>query len=271
MRRFALRDAANEDAGILALLECYEREKWFYFEMPPQADPWQLPFVLHEFAQRGEFTVDAQWTLRWVQSRLVPTERQNLGEVLRTNGLDIYDELRLLVLTGGRCSQDDCYLVPLGEGQLPSWYRERLASRALDIYPLERFRILVSFRDGSMALCDMRNILAGERTFARVLEDETVFCRAILQPGGHGVRWGTKLLVSSDTLRRRGRSVALGASDIADLIRQATLETSEVTELLGCTRQNVSDLVKRGKLVPLKTSARGLLFLRSDVYARLDS
>ena len=143
--------------------------------------------------------------------------------------------------------------------------------RAIDIYPLDRFRVLVSFRDGSTALCDMRSMLAGERTFARVLEDETIFRRAALQPGGHGVRWGTKLLVSSDALRRRGRPVALEASDVADLARQATLETSEVAQLLGCTRQNVSDLVRRGKLVPLKTSARGPLFLRSDIYARLDS
>lgn len=206
-----------------------------------------------------------------MQSRLVPTERQNLGEVLRTNGLDSYDELRHLELTDGKCSQDDCYLVPMGEGQLPNWYRERLALRAIDIYPLERFRILASFRDGSTALCYMRDMLAGERTFARILEDETIFRRAALQPGGYGVRWGKRLLVSSDTLRRRGQPVALEASDIAELVRQAALETSEVAQLLGCTRQNVSDLVRRGKLVPLKTSARGPLFLRSDIYARLDS
>ena len=87
MKLFSLRDAANEDAGVLALLECFERPRSFYIELPPQVDPWNLPFVLHEFAQRGESTVDSQWTLRWVRSRLVPTERQNLGEVLRTTNL----------------------------------------------------------------------------------------------------------------------------------------------------------------------------------------
>jgi len=272
LRRFALRDAANEDAGILALLECYERGgRAFYLELPPQADPWELPFVLHEFAQQGEPTVDARWSLKWVQSRLVPTERQNLGEVLRVNGLDAYDELRLLELTGGRCSQDDCYLVPMENEQLPAWYVERMALRALDVYPLERFRLLVSFRDGATMLCDMQKNLARERSFARVLNDEDVFCRATAQPGGHGVRWGTMLAVASNTLRERGRRVALSASDIAVLARQAVVDTAEVARLLECSRQNVSDLVRRGKLVPLKTSPRGPLFLRSDIYQRLDS
>ena len=108
MKRFALRDAANESAGVLALLECSERLRSFYIELPPHVDPWDLPFVLHEFARRGEPTVDSQWALRWVRSRLVPTERQNLGEVLRANNLQSYDELSLLELTEGRCSQDEC-------------------------------------------------------------------------------------------------------------------------------------------------------------------
>lgn len=271
MKRFALHDATREDQDALALLECYERERQYYFELPPDSDPWDLPFILHEFARRDVLTVDARWSLQWVQSRLVPPERQNLGEVLRANGLDAYDELRLLELTGGRCSQDDCYLVPLAQDHLPAWYQGRVSTRVLDVFPLERFRLLVSFRDGATALCDIAELLSRERSFARVVSDEDVFKRATAQVGGHGVRWGGSLLISCDSLRKYGRHIELSASDIADLASQATLDTAEVARLMGCSRQNVSDLVRRGKLVPLKVSSRGPLFLRSDVYARLDS
>lgn len=269
MKLFSLRDAANEDAGVLALLECFERPRSFYIELPPQANPWNLPFVLHEFAQRGESTVDSQWTLRWVRSRLVPTERQNLGEVLRTNNLSTYDELRLLELTDGRCSQDECYLMPLRAHQLPAWYEERLTTRMTDVFTLSGLRLLACFCDGQALLCNMDELLADSRSFSHVLADEEVFDRATLQAGGHGVRWGEDLQVQSQTLRRAGVSSGLISADIAAFARQATLDTSEVTRLLGCSRQNVSDLVRRGSLVPIKSTARGPLFLRSDVYARL--
>ena len=269
MKRFALRDAANESAGVLALLECFERLRSFYIELPPHVDPWDLPFVLHEFARRGEPTVDSQWALRWVRSRLVPTERQNLGEVLRTNNLQSYDELSLLELTEGRCSQDECYLVPLREDQLPAWYTERRETRMTDVFALDGLRLLACFRDGESLLCDMGELLANSRIFSRVLADEELFGRATLQAGGHGVCWGETLLVSSHALRNAGTSTGLVASDIVALGRQAVLDTSEVARIMDCSRQNVSDLVRRGRLTPIKSTTRGPLFMRSDVYARL--
>ena len=270
MKRFELRDAANESAGTIAILECFDCPRSFYIELPPHVDPWDLPFVLHEFARRDELTVDACWSLRWVQSRLVPTERQNLGEVLRENGLDNYDELRLLEMTEGRCAQDDCYLAPLRSGRMPAWYEERQTTRMTDVFALDGRRLLACFHDGQVLLCGMAKILEHSRSFARVLADETIFDRATMQAGGHGVRWGEALQVSSATLRAQGVDSGLTTTDIAALARQVTLDTAEVAHLLGCSRQNVSDLVRRGRLTPVKSTARGTLFLRSDVYARME-
>ncbi len=269
MKRFELRDATNERAGTLALLECYDHPRSFCIELPPHVDPWDLPFVLHEFAQRDEHTVDPRWSLRWVQSRLVPTDRQNLGEVLRENGLDTYDEFRLLELTEGRCAQDDCYLVPLGLEQTPAWYEERRAMRLADVFALDGTRLLACFCDGQVLLCDMAAVLQDSPSFARILADQALFNRVSMQPGGHGACWGEALQVPLKTLREHGTSLGLVAADIAALARQTTLDTAEVARLLNCSRQNVSDLVRRGRLTPVKTTARGPLFLRSDVYARL--
>jgi hypothetical protein len=43
----------------------------------------------------------------------------NLVQVQKENGLKEYDEYRLLMLSMGRCAQDDYYLVPMEEGELP--------------------------------------------------------------------------------------------------------------------------------------------------------
>lgn len=267
MKTLALRDEAygNKDLGYL---ECYERPRAFYFELPPDADPWELPFILHEFAQRGHLSVDGQWSRRWVESRLVPPERQNLGEVLRVNCLREYDELKLLELTGGRCSQDSCYLVPvLGDG-LPTWYAERISRRLLDAFAVGGNRLVLSFADGGVYDCPMARVLADDRAFARVLLEEERFMRVALQPGGHGVQWGERLGVDADTLRSEGVRLDLSPLDLALLTDQVVCDTSEAMRILGCSRQNISDLVRRGKLTPRKVTSHLTLFLRSDVLAR---
>ena len=268
MRIYALRDEEGSASEDLAFLECYERPRSFFFELPPDADPWAMPFILHEFAQRGTHTIDATWSLRWVQSRVLPPERQNLGEVLRENGLSDYDELRLLELTEGRCSQDACYLVPLTSYELPAWYAERVSRRLTDVFALSDFRLMGLFRSGEVVWLSARELLDDRRAFARILRDEGAFRRAVLQAGGHGVQWGERLAISSEELLHAGNSLPLSAEDVALVARQALCGTNEVAQLLGCTRQNVSDLVRRGKLPVCKADGRMQLFLRSDVLNR---
>ena len=195
-------------------------------------------------------------------------ERQNLGEVLRENGLSDYDELRLLELTEGRCSQDACYLVPRALGELPTWYAERTSQRLRDVFALSDFRLMALFRSGEVVWLSARELLADRRVFARILQDEEVFRRAALQAGGHGVRWGEQLALSSEELLRAGHPLPLSAEDVALVARQALCGTAEVMQVLGCTRQNVSDLVRRGRLSSYKVDGRMQLFLRSDVLDR---
>ena len=42
--------------------------------------------------KRGETTVNSYWSKIWVQQRIVPPDRQNIGEILRDNHLQEYDE-----------------------------------------------------------------------------------------------------------------------------------------------------------------------------------
>lgn len=49
------------------------------------------------------------------------------------------------------------------------------------------------------------------------------------------------------------------------------LSTSEVMDLLQCTRQNLHKFVQTGKLVPIKDTGRERWFLRSEVLERSDA
>ena len=119
MKIFAVRDEDNTTNKAVAYLFCYEKEKRFYIELPEEADPWETPLILSSFLKKGQKTINAYWSRIWVQQRIVPSDRQNLGMILRDNGLDFYDEYKLLTMTNGRCSQDSYYLEPISEKDLP--------------------------------------------------------------------------------------------------------------------------------------------------------
>jgi hypothetical protein len=46
------------------------------------------------------------------------------------------------------------------------------------------------------------------------------------------------------------------------------INTAEAVEILGCSRQNIDDLVKRKKLIPIKVFPRDRIFFKSEVLAR---
>lgn len=113
MKIFAVKDEEDFSRKALAYLLYYERPKQFYIELPDDADPWETPLILSSFAKQGERTINAYWSKLWVQQRIVPMDRQNLGQILKDNGLKEYDEFDLLMLADGRCAQDNYYLEPI--------------------------------------------------------------------------------------------------------------------------------------------------------------
>ncbi|MBQ9004375.1 MAG: helix-turn-helix domain-containing protein [Eggerthellaceae bacterium] len=268
MRLFALKDSADAQGSTLAVVSCYGAGREYHIDMPKGTDPWTVPLILSSFASRGAWTVDPAWSRRWAESRVAPRSRQNLGEVLKVNGLDRYDSLKLLELTGGRNSQDSCYLEPLAPADAPEWFRERERGRIVEAVPLERFRLLVAFREGDACLCDVRAIGTGDARIARALVSRDAFWRVQVALGGRGVRWGENAWIADSTLREAGVPVPLSWEDLAAAAPGMLVDATEAARMLGCTRQNVNALVKSGALRPAKTTGKATLFLRADIAAR---
>lgn len=268
MKIFAIRDESVDSRTDLAYLLYYELEKRFYIELPDDADPWETPLLLSSFLKRGETSINSYWSKMWVQQRIVPTDRQNLGQVLKDNGLKEYDEFDLLMLSMGRCAQDDYYLAPMEETQLPEQIRRRFEKLIEDIVPLSGFSLLVFFRDGSVKKCNMMEHGKDVSAFQVLFRSEALFCSANLQPGGHGVEWDVDLSVDAATLYRIGKKVPLTVSDFQSFVKYRVVNVAEAAEILGCSRQNIDYLTKKGKLHPVKVSEKNTLYLKSEVLKR---
>lgn len=104
MKIFVIRNEEDKTRKNLAYLIYYEKDKRFYIELPDDADIWETPLILSSRLKRGEKTINAYWSKIWVQQRIIPQDRQNLGRILKDNGLDSYDEFKLLAMTDGRCA-----------------------------------------------------------------------------------------------------------------------------------------------------------------------
>ena len=268
MKLFAIRDEAAEVQKDLAYLLYYELEKRFYIELPENADPWETPLLLDSFVKQNETTVNSYWSKIWVQQRIIPTDRQNIGEILRDNHLDEYDEFELLMLAKGRCAQDDYYLVPIDEKDLPKEIVKRFATRIEDVLPLEDYCLLVFFRDGTVKKCDMKEHFGKTQVFQILLKKPEYFGHVQMQTGGYGVSWDVNMNVSDSTLYRIGKKVPLTASDFRNFVMHRVINAAEAAEILDCSRQNIIDLTKRGKLHPVKTSEKSTLYLKSEILKR---
>jgi hypothetical protein len=213
-------------------------------------------------------TVNSYWSELWVQQRIIPMDRQNLGQILKENHLKEYDEYRLLMLSMGRCAQDDYYLVPIEEGELPEEIQNRFLMHIEDVLPLDDYRLLVFFRDGKIKKCSLKEWFQADNTFHVLLRNEELFYHVQMQTGGYGVAWDTNRTICDTDLYRIGQDVPLSVADFKNFVVHRVITASEAAEILGCSRQNIDDLTKRGKLHPIKSSAKTTLFLKSEILKR---
>lgn len=268
MKIFAIRDEYEPSQKDLGYLLYYEKSKSFYIELPEKADPWETPLLLSSFAKKGETSINSYWSRLWVQQRIVPPDRQNIGQVLRNNNLKEYDEYALLMLSMGRCAQDDYYLVPVEESQLPKDVLQKFTKRIEDVVPLSDHNLLVFFRDGIVRKCDLTSYFAQHSSFSILQKKLEYFPNVQIQPGGHGIAWDDMLTIPDFILYKMGELIPLSIDDFRCFASQRMVNATEAAEILDCSRQYINELVKKGQLHPVKAYVKNTLFLKSEVLKR---
>ena len=115
MRAFSIIDASvrADRRRPCATLYYDEERREYRIEIEPWATEDDVPMLLIPFVHKRERVLDGTWSRKWVEERIVPPSRQNIGQVLKANGLTEYDDFRLLLVGMGRCSQDDFELVEI--------------------------------------------------------------------------------------------------------------------------------------------------------------
>lgn len=116
MRPFEIVDGELQETRPCATLRCDQSRGTFSATVADWVGPNDVPVQFSPFVARGERVIPEQWVSAWVEERIAPPGRQNIGEVLRAHGLDRYDPCELLAANDGRSSQDGFYLRETTEG-----------------------------------------------------------------------------------------------------------------------------------------------------------
>ncbi len=252
---------------IVGYLFYFERSKRFYAELCDDLDEWDAPPMFMGHIKRGVFSIDAEWTMKWVRQRIVPAERQNIGSILRDNGLSEYDEYKLLLLSTGRCAQDELYITRITPEMIPTGIAKRLKRKVKDVIPLSGNRILAFFRDDTGRNLDLENLLDGQDRFARILREQDIFDRIKVQPGGNGIEWGDNYGVPAEVLYTSGEKSDIVYSDILRFAQKRLTDTTGACEMLDCSRQNIDRLVSAGRLDTVMHTQKTRVFARAEIEA----
>ncbi len=107
LSRYAIK--RNNRNKIVRILNYDERTKKYTIDIPEDVSSKEAPFVM-SLLKKGTRSMNSDWSLRWMQIRIVPSSRQNMGEILCVNGMRSYDEHKLLLKNEGRSCQDEFYI-----------------------------------------------------------------------------------------------------------------------------------------------------------------
>lgn len=110
MRTFELIDGERRGARPCGVLSYDPKTGEFSFAFAEGVREDEVPLAFAPFVARGERLIPSRWVKAWVEERIAPPARQNIGEVLRAHDLTAYDPCELLASSRGRSTQDGFYL-----------------------------------------------------------------------------------------------------------------------------------------------------------------
>ena len=142
-----------------------------------------------------------------------------------------------------------------------------LSIKVVDVVPISDMKLLVFFEDGCTKKFDVKKLLKENPEFSALI-DETLFNSVMVEPGGYGVSWNEQLDCSEGELYKDGIAVDVSLRDFVDFAQNNLINTKEATEIIGCSKQNIDDLIRRNKLQPVKKGNKYSLFLKTEVCKR---
>ena len=265
MRVFAIHDDEVDIENSIGYLFYYERNEEFVAELRDDLNEWNAPLLFSGLVRDGIYTVPKEIARLWVEERIIPSGRQNIGIILRNAKLSKYNEASLLGLSNGKSSQDNCYVNEIKKDELPEWVRKRQITNVWESFPIIDNRVVCLLNNDIVLEVDL------ERCVAEVPKLYTVINRKELQEtlkvdsGGYGISFNDSIHINKNILIKHGIELPIYAHVFSDFAKYCCINTAEACSILNCSRQNLAYMVKSEQLHPIKDGWRENVYLKGNI------
>ncbi|MCR5292485.1 MAG: hypothetical protein K6E28_06330 [Eubacterium sp.] len=272
MKAYEIRDFES-DANVGVLLY-YEQEKAYIIELESTLDEWTAPLLFSGYVKSSIYTIPRDISLAWIRERVIPSGRQNINSILNHHRLKEYDEMKLLELSEGKCSQDSLYIRRIDD--LPAYVLERMNRNLVDVTLLSDRTLLCFFKDDSVKRVKL-DFLGNEILRAKIekrvkktdidkiIRNGKLYNTARLGADGYFLTFNNSIDIPSSLLYDVGKEIDIKFSEIQEFVKKNIVDTTESCNILGCTRQNISYKIRREEFPVLKHGVNGNLYLKGDV------
>ncbi len=263
MKAYEIYDDENKIS--IGVLLYYEKDKSFVIELQESLDEWTAPLLLASYAKKKVFTIPKDVSLMWVRERVIPSGRQNIGDILVRHKLKAYDEMTFLELSEGRCSHDGIYIKRMEK--LSKFVLDRMTANIVQCVMTGEGRMLCFFADEVVKRIDL-NELKYIDGVDKILNNKSLYETGKVATGGYAVIFNDSIEIPAKLLYESGEFIPLKLQDFIAFVKNNVVDTSEACNELECSRQNISYMVKQKQLIPICEDVKGNLYLKGDILSK---
>lgn len=265
MKSFAIYDEKLERIEPIGYLFYYEKSKSFIIELCSNLDEWDVPLLFQGLVKKGIYTIPRDISFMWVQERIIPSGRQNIGEILRNHKLKEYSEIAMLSLSKGRSSQDDCYVKEISETEVPEDIQKRRLGNVVECFATENNGVVCLFEDNTARAIFLEKLMDKYKGVSHVLRRKELLESVQVGVGGYSITFNESIEIAASDLRVVGDLLPLSANDFFGFIKKNVVDTTHACLMIDCSRQNLSYLVKENKLSPILRGAKENLYTKGEI------
>lgn len=259
MKSYAIYD--DELNKMIGTLLYYDIDNSYVIELVDDLDEWSAPLLFTNFVKRNIYTIPRDISYIWVKERIIPSGRQNINSILNTHKLREYNEFKMLELSLGRCSQDNLYIKKIDS--LPEYVIKRMERNLSEVLIIDN-GLICFYNDGRINKIKLSDLNEFD-DIEKLKNNKLLFESGVISPGGYAVTFNNSIDIPAYMLYELGIIIPLSKNDFITFVNKNVLDTTDATELLKCSRQNIAYLNNQEELRPLKKEVRGNLYLKGDL------
>lgn len=265
MKSYAIYDEELDRVSAIGYLFYYEKAESFVIELCTDLDEWDAPLLFQGLIRKRIYTVSRDVSLMWVKERVIPSGRQNIGRILKNHKMKEYSEMAFLSLSKGRCSQDSCYISEVPETEIPENIKDRMRRNVWECFPSEDGQLVCMLKDNTVRKVDLTKLINKYKDISYVVKNRELLDSVKVGVGGYSVIFNESIEIQSSDLREAGMLLPLTANDFYNFVYRNVLDTTKACDMLQCSRQNLSYLVKEEKIKPVINGTKENMYLKGEI------